>query len=416
MAVKFTKEMKKEYTILIPNMSPVHFTLVKEVFINHGYKAILLENEGPNVIREGLRYVHNDICYPAQLVIGQMIDALKSGLYDVDKTALVISQTGGGCRASNYIFLLRKALKRCGLEQIPVISLNLKGMEKNPGLKLTPFMLLQAYAGFVYGDLLMTLSNQVRPYETNKGEADSLVAKWTAILSEKFANNRGYIGWAMKNNLNAIAREFAQIPVVKTDKIKVGIVGEIYMKYAPLGNNNLQQFLEDQGCEVMVPSMMGFLYYGADNAITDRKYYGGRFFSSLFTQWGMKLLFMVEKMSLEAIRKQGCFTVPSTYVELKKLNEGILDYGVKMGEGWLLTAEMLELVHIGYKNIVCTQPFGCLPNHICAKGMIRTVTEKAPDANIVPIDYDPSATHVNQENRIKLMLAIAKEKLEVNNQ
>lgn len=416
MAVKFTKEMKKEYTILIPNMSPVHFTLVKEVFINHGYKAILLENEGPNVIREGLRYVHNDICYPAQLVIGQMIDALKSGLYDVDKTALVISQTGGGCRASNYIFLLRKALKRCGLEQIPVISLNLKGMEKNPGLKLTPFMLLQAYAGFVYGDLLMTLSNQVRPYETNKGEADSLVAKWTAILSEKFANNRGYIGWAMKNNLNAIAREFAQIPVVKTDKIKVGIVGEIYMKYAPLGNNNLQQFLEDQGCEVMVPSMMGFLYYGADNAITDRKYYGGRFFSSLFTKWGMKLLFMVEKMSLEAIRKQGCFTVPSTYVELKKLNEGILDYGVKMGEGWLLTAEMLELVHIGYKNIVCTQPFGCLPNHICAKGMIRTVTEKAPDANIVPIDYDPSATHVNQENRIKLMLAIAKEKLEVNNQ
>jgi len=416
MAVKFTKEMKKEYTILIPNMSPVHFTLVKEVFINHGYKAILLENEGPNVIREGLRYVHNDICYPAQLVIGQMIDALKSGLYDVDKTALVISQTGGGCRASNYIFLLRKALKRCGLEQIPVISLNLKGMEKNPGLKLTPFMLLQAYAGFVYGDLLMTLSNQVRPYETNKGEADSLVAKWTAILSEKFANNRGYIGWAMKNNLNAIAREFAQIPVVKTDKIKVGIVGEIYMKYAPLGNNNLQQFLEDQGCEVMVPSMMGFLYYGADNAITDRKYYGGRFFSSLFTQWGMKLLFMVEKMSLEAIRKQGCFTVPSTYVELKKLNEGILDYGVKMGEGWLLTAEMLELVHIGYKNIVCTQPFGCLPNHICAKGMIRTVTEKAPDANIVPIDYDPSATHVNQENRIKLMLAIAKEKLEANNQ
>lgn len=416
MAVKFTKEMKKEYTILIPNMSPVHFTLVKEVFINHGYKAILLENEGPNVIREGLRYVHNDICYPAQLVIGQMIDALKSGLYDVDKTALVISQTGGGCRASNYIFLLRKALKRCGLEQIPVISLNLKGMEKNPGLKLTPFMLLQAYAGFVYGDLLMTLSNQVRPYETNKGEADSLVAKWTAILSEKFANNRGYIGWAMKNNLNAIAREFAQIPVAKTDKIKVGIVGEIYMKYAPLGNNNLQQFLEDQGCEVMVPSMMGFLYYGADNAITDRKYYGGRFFSSLFTQWGMKLLFMVEKMSLEAIRKQGCFTVPSTYVELKKLNEGILDYGVKMGEGWLLTAEMLELVHIGYKNIVCTQPFGCLPNHICAKGMIRTVTEKAPDANIVPIDYDPSATHVNQENRIKLMLAIAKEKLEVNNQ
>lgn len=416
MAVSFTKAMKSEYTILIPNMSPVHFTLVKEVFINHGYKAILLENQGPNVIREGLRYVHNDICYPAQLVIGQMIDALKSGLYDVDKTALVISQTGGGCRASNYIFLLRKALKRCGMEQIPVISLNLKGMEKNPGMKLTPFMLLQAYAGFVYGDLLMTLSNQVRPYEDTPGEADQLVAKWIAYLSEKFANNSGYIGWAMKRNLEAIAKEFAQIKVTKEEKIKVGIVGEIYMKYAPLGNNNLQQFLEDLGCEVMVPSMMGFLYYGADNAITDRKYYGGRFFSSHITQFLMKALFMVEKMSLDAIRRQGCFTVPSTYLEMKKLNEGILDYGVKMGEGWLLTAEMLELVHTGYKNIVCTQPFGCLPNHICAKGMIRTVTEKAPDANIVPIDYDPSATHVNQENRIKLMLAIAKEKLETANQ
>lgn len=415
MAVSFTKAMKKDYTILIPNMSSVHFTLIREVFINHGYKAILLDNQGPNVIREGLRYVHNDICYPAQLVIGQMIDALKSGLYDVDKTALVISQTGGGCRASNYIFLLRKALKRCGMEQIPVISLNLKGMENHPGLKLTPFMLLQAYSGFVYGDLLMTLSNQVRPYETTHGEADALVAKWTAYLSEKFANNSGYIGWAMKRNLNAIAEEFAQIPIKKTEKIKVGIVGEIYMKYSPLGNNNLQQFLEEQGCEVMVPTMMGFLYYGADNAITDRKYYGGRFFSSFFTQLGLKLLFMVEHMSLEAIRKQGCFTVPSTYIEMKKLNEGILDYGVKMGEGWLLTAEMLELVHIGYKNIVCTQPFGCLPNHICAKGMIRTVTEKAPDANIVPIDYDPSATHVNQENRIKLMLAIAKEKLEIGN-
>ncbi len=412
MAVSFTKAMKKEYTILIPNMAPLHFALVREVFINHGYKAVLLDNQGPNVIREGLRYVHNDICYPAQLVIGQMIDALKSGLYDVNKTALIISQTGGGCRASNYIFLLRKALKRCGMEQVPVISANLKGMEDHPGFKLTPFMLLQAYAAFVYGDLLMTLANQVRPYELTKGDADALVEKWITYLSKKFANNSGYIGWAMKRNLNAIAKEFAQIPIQRVEKIKVGIVGEIYMKYSSLGNNSLQQFLEDQGCEVMIPSMMGFLYYGADNAITDRKYYGGRFLSSHFTQFVMKLLFMVEKMSLEAIRKQGCFTVPSTYLEMRQLNEGILDYGVKMGEGWLLTAEMLELVHIGYKNIVCTQPFGCLPNHICAKGMIRTVTEKAPDANIVPIDYDPSATHVNQENRIKLMLAIAKEKME----
>ncbi|AEV28335.1 hypothetical protein SpiGrapes_0480 [Sphaerochaeta pleomorpha str. Grapes] len=414
MAIPFTKEMKKDYTILLPNMSPVHFELVKEVFVNHGYKAILLENQGPNVIREGLKYVHNDICYPAQLVIGQMIDALKNGAYDLQKTALVITQTGGGCRASNYLFLLRKALEKCGMEQIPVISLNLKGMEKNPGFKLSMSMLLQAYSGFIYGDMLMALSNQVRPYEVHKGDADALVKKWNVFLSDKFANNSGYIGWAMKKNLNRIAADFAKIEVKRVSKIKVGIVGEIYMKYSPLGNNNLQQFLEEQGCEVMVPSMMGFLYYGVDNAVMDRKYYGRRYFSAKMTQFALKQLFKVEKMSIEAIKKQKCFTVPTTYLKTKELDEGVLDYGVKMGEGWLLTAEMLELVHSGYKNIVCTQPFGCLPNHICAKGMIRAVTERAPDANIVPIDYDPSATHVNQENRIKLMLSIAKEKLEDN--
>ncbi|MGE4583383.1 MAG: 2-hydroxyglutaryl-CoA dehydratase [Sphaerochaeta sp.] len=409
MSPVFTKAMKKDYTILIPNMSPVHFNIAKEVFANHGYTVVLLENEGPNVIREGLRYVHNDICYPAQLVIGQLIDALKHGGYDADKCALVITQTGGGCRASNYIFLLRKALEKCQMGHIPVISLNLKGMEKNPGFKLTPFMLLQAYSAFIYGDLLMALSNQVRPYEVTKGEADALVAKWTAYLSERFAHNRGYIGWAMKRNLNAICDEFASIPTQKQQRIKVGIVGEIYMKYSPLGNNKLQAYLEEQGCEVMVPSLMGFLYYGADNAITDRTYYGKRFFSAKITQFILRQLYKVEEMSRKAMQKSGKFTVPIPYTEMKKLNEGLLDYGVKMGEGWLLTAEMLDLVHSGYTNIVCAQPFGCLPNHIVAKGMIRAVTERAPEANIVPIDYDPSATHVNQENRIKLMLSIAKE-------
>lgn len=412
MSTVFTKAMKKDYTILIPNMSPVHFNIAKEVFANHGYKVVLLENQGPNVIREGLRYVHNDICYPAQLVIGQLIDAVKHGNFDTNKIALVITQTGGGCRASNYLFLLRKTLQKCQLSHIPVISLNLKGMEKNPGFKLTFFMLLQAYSAFVYGDLLMALSNQVRPYEVNKGEADALVKTWTNYLSERFAHNRGYIGYAMKRNLNEICRQFAAIETRKETKIKVGIVGEIYMKYSPLGNNNLQAYLEEQGCEVMVPSMMGFLYYGADNAIIDRSYYGGRRISSVITQLVLKQLFKVENMAREAMQKSGRFTVPIPYTEMKQLNDGLIDFGVKMGEGWLLTAEMLDLVHAGYTNIVCTQPFGCLPNHICAKGMIRAVTERAPEANIVPIDYDPSATHVNQENRIKLMLSIAKENLD----
>ncbi len=412
MSTQFTKEMKKDYTILIPNMSPIHFTIAKEVFSNHGYKVVLLNNQGPNVIREGLRYVHNDICYPAQLVIGQLIDAVKHGGYDTNKVALVISQTGGGCRASNYLFLLRKALVKCGLSHIPVISLNLKGMEKNPGFKITPFMLLQTYSAFIYGDLLMALSNQVRPYEIEKGAADNLVEKWTVYLSHCFAHNRGYIGWAMKRNLNRICDDFAAIETRKEERIKVGIVGEIYMKYSPLGNNHLQEYLEEQGCEVMVPSMMGFLYYGADNAIIDRKYYGRRFLSATITQFVLHQLYKVEKMSRQAMMRSGKFTVPIPYTEMKKLDEGLLDYGVKMGEGWLLTAEMLDLVHSGYTNIVCTQPFGCLPNHISAKGMIRAVSERSKDANIVPIDYDPSATKVNQENRIKLMLAIAREKLQ----
>jgi predicted nucleotide-binding protein (sugar kinase/HSP70/actin superfamily) len=414
MSAVFTKEMKKEYTLLIPNMVQPHINLTKEVFVNHGYKVAVLDNMGPNVIREGLRYVHNDICYPAQLVIGQLIDAVKNGGFDQNKVALVITQTGGGCRASNYYFLLQKALKKCNMEHIPIISLNFKGMEKSPGFTITPFMLLQSYSAFLYGDTLMALSNQVRPYEVNKGEADALVEKWTAYLGERFAKNRGYIGWAMKRNLKAICREFAAIEVKKTPKIKVGIVGEIYMKYAPLGNNDLQAFLEEQGCEVFVPSVMGFLYYGFDNAYTDRTYYGGRWFISLATKAALHVLFKVEQMARDAMEESGSFTVAMPYREMKKLNEGLIDYGVKMGEGWLLTAEMLDLIHMGYPNIVCTQPFGCLPNHICAKGMIRAVTERESEANIVAIDYDPSATRVNQENRIKLMLAIASERMREN--
>jgi predicted nucleotide-binding protein (sugar kinase/HSP70/actin superfamily) len=409
----FTKGMKADHILLIPDMVPIHFALIKEVFVNHGYKAVQLENRGPNVIREGMRYVHNDICYPAQLVIGQFIDALKSGEYDTHKVALLITQTGGGCRASNYIYLLHKALEKCKMEYVPVISLNLKGMDDNPGFKLTKLMVIHAYCGFVYGDLLMLLSNQVRPFEVHKGETDALVEKWIKEIGGKFAHNRGYIGKAMRINFARIAKEFHEIPVDRSAaKIKVGIVGEIYMKYSALGNNQLQKFLEEQGCEVMIPPLMDFLYYGTDNAKLDRHYYGHLFFTSIFTQIMLHVMFGIENQMREAIRKYPEFTVPSPYAKAKEYDKGVLDYGVKMGEGWLLTAEMLELVHEGYDNIICTQPFGCLPNHICAKGMFHTVREKVPGANIVPIDYDPSASHVNQENRIKLMLAIARENMD----
>jgi predicted nucleotide-binding protein (sugar kinase/HSP70/actin superfamily) len=412
--VIFTKKMKKDYTLLLPQMLPIHFEIIKEVFTNNGYKAELLTNEGPSVIHEGLKYVHNDMCYPAQLVIGQMLDAINSGKYDKHKIALVITQTGGGCRASNYIYLLRKALERAEMSYIPVISLSF-GLEKNPGFKLTPRIILQGFAGIVYGDLLSLLSNQTRPYEVNKGETEKIVNKWIHILSTKFSNNSGYIGYAMRNNLIKIAKDFANIELDGTKKIKVGIVGEIFIKFAPLGNNHLQDFLEEQDCEVMVPSLLGFFLYGMENAKYDTKYYGGlkRVINLPLRNLGLRIVEAFESMIYKNVNKvTDKFVLPKGFAHMKNLCDGIIDHGVKMGEGWLLTSEMLELSELGYKNIICAQPFGCLPNHIAGKGMIRSVSERAKDTNIVPIDYDPSATKVNQENRIKLMLSIAKENME----
>jgi len=412
--VVFTKQMKKDYTLLLPQMLPIHFAIIKEVFTNNGFKAELLTNEGPSVIQEGLKYVHNDMCYPAQLVIGQMLDAINSGKYDKHKIALIITQTGGGCRASNYIFLLRKALERANMAYVPVISLSF-GLEKNPGFKLTNRIILQGFAGIVYGDLLSLLSNQTRPYEINKGETNELVQKWIHILSDKFKNNKGYIGYAMKNNLIRIAKDFNNIELNNEKKIKVGIVGEIFIKFAPLGNNHLQDFLEEQGCEVMVPSLLGFFLYGMENAKYDKQYYGGfkRIMSYPLKKIGLNIVETFENMTYKNVNKvTQKFILPKGFAHMKSLCNGIIDHGVKMGEGWLLTSEMLELSELGYKNIICAQPFGCLPNHIAGKGMIRSVSERAKDTNIVPIDYDPSATSVNQENRIKLMLSIAKENMD----
>ena len=411
---QFTKEMMKEgYTIVVPNMSEIHFNIIKRIFDNYHIKVMLLENNDPSLINEGLKYVHNDMCYPCLLVIGQMLDAIKRGLVDKDKCALAISQTGGGCRASNYYFLLVKALKRAGLEQIPVISLNLQGMNSNPGFKVTPMMIIQAFTALIYGDMLMMVSNQTRPYEINKGDTDALVEKWNNKLGECYAKNRGYFGRHMRENLNQISDEFAAIRQNRTPKIKVGVVGEIYMKYSRLGNNNLKDFLESQDCEVMLPPMLGFVFYGFTNGIHDREYYGGRAKYVFFIKnIAMPYLERFERWMIEAIERHEIFHRPATFKELETYGKSIISQGCKMGEGWLLTAEMVELVEKGYGNIVCTQPFGCLPNHICGKGMVRPIKEKYPEANIVPIDYDPSATKVNQENRIKLMLSIARENLE----
>ncbi|MCH5301164.1 MAG: 2-hydroxyacyl-CoA dehydratase [Ruminococcus sp.] len=407
----FTKEMKEEYTILIPMMMPTHFNIMKSVLIHNGYKAELLDTDGPEIAQTGLKYVHNDTCYPALLVIGQLIHALESGKYDVHKTALMITQTGGGCRASNYIHLLRKALHKAGLDFVPIISLNLSGLEKNPGFSLTLPMIRELVAALVYGDVIMLAANQTRPYEVTKGETNALVKKWSQQISNEFANGYGYKTKEIEQRLYEICKEFSEIKVKKVPKVKVGIVGEIYVKYARLGNNDLERFLAEQDCEVCLPGLMGFAMFKVDNRLEDIKLYGGSKIKYSVVNMLMKFLQRMEKMIIDCTKKYG-FLSPSPYTHTKELVKGVIGYGSKMGEGWLLTAEMLELAETGFENIVCTQPFGCLPNHINGKGAVRKIKSINPKANIVTIDYDPGAPKVNQENRIKLMLAVAREELD----
>ena len=405
----FTKEMKKDYTILVPDMLPIHFEIMKYLFLNEGYKLELLRTAKPEMKQLGLRYVHNDTCYPALLVIGQFLDALESGKYDVNKTALVLMQTGGGCRASNYIHLLRKALEKAGYGQVPVISFNLSGMEYNSGFKLTLPIIRRCVAGVIYGDLLMLLSNQVKAYEINKGDANRLIEKWVARITDQFKHSRGFSFKNMTENFDRIIASFAKVPVKVVPKVKVGIVGEIYVKYASFANNNLEAFLEEQNCEVMVPGLLGFLMFKVDARIQDVRLYGGSRIKLAVATALLNYFKKVEKAFMDCVDKYPVFTQLCSYEDTKPLVEGLIGVGNRMGEGWFLPAEMIELIRHGYSNIVCTQPFGCLPTHVCGKGMVHKIKEMYPKANIVPIDYDPGATKVNQENRIKLMLSVARE-------
>ena len=405
--VEFTREMKKDYTIITPNMAPIHFELIKDVLISFGYKIDLLTTTGREIVDEGLKYVHNDTCYPALLSIGQMMHALHSGKYDLHKVALVMTQTGGGCRASNYIHLLRKALKKDGLDYIPVISLNLSGLESNSGFKITLPLLRRAIAALTYGDLLMLLKNQVKPYELNYGESDRLVSEWIKKLTALFEENKAFTQREVRAYFDRITESFAKIKVERTEKTRVGVVGEIYVKYSALANNGLEDFLFNQGCEVMVPGIVGFMIFKVDNRLEDIELYGGSAAKKQLCTMLKWYFTKFERDLIESVKKYPQFIAPSPYSHLKELAGQVIGYGCKMGEGWLLTAEMMELIESGFENVVCTQPFGCLPNHIVGKGMIRKVKKVYPKANIVPIDYDPSATRVNQENRIKLMLAVA---------
>lgn len=394
--------MKKTHTILIPDMLPVHFGFISEILRRHGYKTVLLKNSSRNVVNEGLEYVHNDACYPALLVIGQFIDALKSGKYDPDKTALLISQTGGGCRASNYIHLLRKALSK-EYPQVPVISLNFSGLE-NGGFKITLPMLIQMMYAVLYADLIMTLYNQCRPYEVNNGDSDRVKKEWQKKINMAIADGSCK---HTKKLYREMLDSFSKIER-RGKRIKVGIVGEIYVKYSPLANNDLENFLISEKCEPVVPAFLDFCMYCTVNAVNDRKIYGKKSIASAVNAAVYRLLYRKQREMIDVIAEHGEFQPPHDFEELRKYADKFLNQGVKMGEGWLIPAEMAALARHGTENIICTQPFGCLPNHIVAKGSARVIREAFPDVNITAVDYDPGASRVNQENRIKLMLSNAK--------
>ena len=410
----FTKSMKKDYTILIPNMLPVHFKLIGKIMQNYGYNIELLETTGKQIAEAGLKNVHNDTCYPALLVIGQFIDALESGKYDKNKIALMITQTGGGCRASNYIYLLRKALEKRGYGYIPVISLNFSGFDKKASFKFNIPMAFQLLYSILLGDLIMLLYNQCKPYEIIKNNSDKAENEAFEICYNLFKKGKMISYKIIKNTYKNIIEIFNKIKRRKEIRVKVGVVGEIYVKYSPLGNNNLEEFLRSVGAEVVVPGLLDFCLYCVTNSITDSKLYSRKFIKANAFNIAYKWLLKKQSDVIAAIKDNSEFNPP---VRFDETMDGVKDYishGVKMGEGWLLTAEMIELIHGGAKNIVCTQPFGCLPNHIVGKGMMRKIKEKNPEANIVAIDYDPGATKINQENRIKLMMSVAKRNLENN--
>ena len=401
----FTEEMKKDYTILVPDMLPIHFELIIKAYEHFGYKMELLTNRSRTVVDEGLKNTHNDTCYPALLVIGQYMEALKSGRYDVDKVALLISQTGGGCRASNYIYLIRKAIST-QFPQVPVLSLNFSGLEPNPAFPMTVPIIMRLIYCVMHGDMLMLLYNQCKPYEVKKGSTDRVLKRWQNRLGKLMGTKADYM--STKSIYKAMLKDFSSIERTKEKKPRVGIVGEIYVKYSPLANNDLNEFLMSEGCEPYVPGLLDFVLYCASDLINDARLYDKQTPRTAAYKVAYEVLYKFQQEQIKVINEHGEFFAPHDFEHLRRCADKYMNQGVKMGEGWLITAEMAALAETGTENIICTQPFGCLPNHIVAKGMSRVIKAAYPNANIVAIDYDPGATKVNQENRIKLMLANAK--------
>ncbi|MDO5402519.1 MAG: acyl-CoA dehydratase activase-related protein [Eubacteriales bacterium] len=409
--VEFTPEMRKNYTILCPQMSPIHFDLLGPALSSCGYNFEVLDNDNKSSVDVGLKYVNNDACYPSLMVVGQIMAAVLSGKYDLHKTAIIITQTGGGCRASNYIGFIRRALTKAGLEYIPVISLSAQGLETNSGFKYDLTMLKKAMQAIVYGDVFMNVVYRTRPYEKVPGSVNALHEKWKNIIIPQLTQKHVKMS-TMKKNIYDIVNDFDNIELLNIKKPRVGIVGEILVKFLPSANNYLVDLLESEGAEAVMPDLMGFLLYCAENANFKRDNLGTSKKSAFVNNCVIKLLEWFRKDAKKALADSRRFTPPSTIKETAALAKDLVSLGNQTGEGWLLTGEMIELIHNGAGNIVCCQPFACLPNHIVGKGVIKELRTEFPDANIIAIDYDPGASEVNQLNRIKLMLATANKNIQ----
>ncbi|MCL1878855.1 MAG: acyl-CoA dehydratase activase-related protein, partial [Defluviitaleaceae bacterium] len=401
----FTEEMRRTHTIICPQMAPLHFDIIKEAFISEGYNMVVMPAIDRASIDTGLKYVNNDACYPALIVVGQVINALKSGEYDLENVSVLMSQTGGGCRASNYIAFIRKAFEKAGFGHIPVVSMNALGLEKNPGMKFTPSLINKAMQGLIYGDLLSRVLYRTRPYEAVFGTSNALYEHWNQLCQE--AVRRGNRS-EFKRNIYEIVEDFDNMPLLDVEKPRVGVVGEILVKYHPTANNDIVTLLENEGAEAVVPDLTDFVLYNGYNAGVLHRYLGGTLKLKIGGTLAVRFIELYRKHMRRALEKSTRFTAPIDIEKMAELAKPIVSVCNITGEGWFLTAEMVELIHTGVNNIVCTQPFACLPNHVVGKGIIKNLHNNYPDSNIVAVDYDPGASEVNQLNRIKLMLSAAR--------
>ncbi len=409
--VVFTEEMRKDYTILCPQMSPIHFNILEPAFNAEGYHLEILGNDNKDAVDVGLKYVNNDACYPSLMVVGQIMQALLSGKYDTHRTAVIMTQTGGGCRASNYISFIRRALKKVGMEYVPVISLNLSGLESNPGFKITPKLALRVVFGAVFGDILMKCLYRMRPYEKVKGSANRLHKKWEKICID-FVSGPKVSFKKYKQICRTMIRDFDRLPITDEKKPRVGIVGEILVKFLPAANNHLAELLEREGAEAVCPDLIDFFMYSFYNANFKAEHLGTKKSTAALCNLGIKAINWLRSAASKEFARSQHFTPPANIKDLAKYASPIVSVGNQTGEGWFLTGEMMELIHAGVMNIVCIQPFACLPNHIVGKGVIKAIRKEYPKANIVAVDYDPGASEVNQLNRIKLMLSTAVKNLQ----